>query len=156
MGCAMTDESEIPQFGTAMPGLIYGERPSAYGIAINAAGRVLVCRRSRGRILLPGGGLHEGESPHQALVREVAEETAHRVTDASVIGRARQYHSHRISKPPVNKFCHFYAVDVVHDPLILSEDDHQAVWLSPHDLVSSLTFESHRWALELHFRQRRA
>ena len=154
-GTAMNDDDAIPQFGTAMPGLIYGERPSAYGVAVNAAGRVLVCRRSRGRILLPGGGLHEGESPHQAMTREVAEETAHRVIEAAPIGRARQFHSHRISKPPVNKFCHFYAIDVVHDPLILSEDDHQAVWLSPHDLVSSLTFESHRWALEQHFRQRR-
>jgi len=154
-GTAMNDDSEIPQFGSAMPGLIYGERPSAYGVAVNAAGRVLVCRRSRGRILLPGGGLHAGESPHEAMVREVGEETAHRVLGASEIGRARQYHSHRISKPPVNKFCHFYAIDVAHDPLILSEDDHQAVWLSPHDLVSSLTSESHRWALERHFHHRR-
>lgn len=151
----MNETRDIPQFGTAMPGLIYGERPSAYGVAVNSAGRVLVCRRSRGRILLPGGGLHAGESPQEAMVREVAEETAHRVIDASPIGCARQYHSHRISKPPVNKFCHFFAIAVDHDPLILSEDDHQAVWLSPHDLISSLTFESHRWALERHFQQRR-
>ena len=151
----MTHDHPIPQFGTAMPGLLYGERPSAYGIAINAAGRVLVCRRSRGRILLPGGGLHPGESPHEAMVREVAEETSHRVLEASAIGCARQYHSHRISKPPVNKFCHFFAITVDHDPLIISEEDHQAVWLSPHDLVASLTFESHRWALERHFAQRR-
>ena len=154
-GSAMNDASDIPQFGTAMPGLFYGERSSAYGIAVNAAGRVLVCRRSRGHILLPGGGLHEGETPRQAVVREVGEETAHRVCDATPIGCARQYHSHRISKPPVNKFCHFFAIDVVHDPLLLSEDDHQAVWLSAHDLVASLTFESHRWALERHFASRR-
>ena len=89
------------------------------------------------------------------MVREVAEETAHRVVDAAPIGCARQYHSHRVSKPPVNKFCHFFAIGVAHDPLILSEDDHQAVWLSPHDLVSSLTFESHRWALERHFASKR-
>lgn len=68
----MNDASDIPQFGTAMPGLVYGERPSAYGVAVNAAGRVLVCRRSRGRILLPGGGLHAGESPRSTATGSTA------------------------------------------------------------------------------------
>lgn len=149
------NDDDIPQFGNAMPGLVYGERPSAYGIAVNPAGRVLVCRRSRGRILLPGGGLHDNETPHQAMVREVAEETGHRVLAASEFARARQFHSHRASKPPVNKLCHFYAIDVTHDPLLVSEEDHQAVWLSPHELIDTFTFESHRWALERHFRQLR-
>jgi len=149
-------DDDIPQFGTAMPGLVYDERPSAYGIAINSAGRVLVCRRSRGRILLPGGGMHEGETPEQALVREVAEETGHRVVAARHLGRARQFHSHRSSKPPVNKLCFFFTVEVAHDPLLLSEEDHQAVWLSAHELVPAMTFESHRWALERLFALERA
>lgn len=138
----------LPQFGTAMPGLSYDLRPSAYGVAVNAAGRVLVCRRSRGRILLPGGGLIGEETPEAAMVREVAEETGHRVTAAREIGRARQFHSQRSSKPPVNKLCHFFAIDVEHDPLLLSEEDHQAVWMSAHELMSIFTFESHRWAVE--------
>lgn len=149
------DEQTIPQFGTAMPGLSYELRPSAYGVAANAAGRVLVCRRTRGRILLPGGGLHDGEAPESALVREVAEETGHRVTAFREIGRALQFHSHRNSKPPVNKLCHFFAIDVEHDPLLLSEEDHQEVWLSAHELMATLTFESHRWALERLFDTRR-
>jgi len=143
----MTDET-IPQFGTAMPGLDHGERPSAYGVALNGAHRVLVCRRSRGRILLPGGGLHPGEDPQAAMEREVAEETGHRVTSALPLGFARQFHSQRLNKPPVNKLCHFFAIEVAHDPLILSEEDHQAVWMSAHELMGAFTFESHRWAVE--------
>lgn len=143
----MNDQT-IPQFGTAMPGIDYGERPSAYGVALNAANRVLVCRRSRGRILLPGGGLHPGESPRAAMEREVAEETGHRVVAAHPLVLARQFHSQRMSKPPVNKLCHFFVIDVDHDPLILSEEDHQAVWLSAHELMGAFTFESHRWAVE--------
>ena len=142
------DDETIPQFGTAMPGLDHGERPSAYGVALNAANRVLVCRRSRGRILLPGGGLHEGESPRQALEREVAEETGHRVIAAEPLGIARQFHSQRMNKPPVNKICHFFLVEVAHDPVLVSEEDHQEVWMSAHVLMDAFTFESHRWAVE--------
>ncbi len=141
-------ESAIPQFGIAIPGVDYSDRPSAYGLAMNVAGRVLVCRRSRGRIVLPGGGLFDGETAHQALLREVAEETAHRVSEARELCTARQYHSHRRSKPAVNKLCRFFAMTVAHDPLIFAEEDHQAVWLSAHELIPTLTFESHRWALE--------
>jgi 8-oxo-dGTP pyrophosphatase MutT (NUDIX family) len=146
---------DIPQFGTMMDGVRYAERPSVYGLAINAADRVLVCRRSRGRLMLPGGGVELGETTEAALAREVAEETGHRVTQATEICRARQFHSQRVRKPPVNKLCHFYAIEVEHDPAMLTEEDHQAIWLSAHELVATLTLDSHRYALERLFQARR-
>ena len=148
-------EDDIPQFGTGMPGLAYSDRPSAYGVAVNAAARVLVCRRTRGRLLLPGGGVERGESALDALRREVAEETGCRVVAASELCRARQFHSHRLAKPPVNKLCHFFAMEVEHDPAIPTERDHQAVWLSAHELAATLTFESHRYALQRYFERHR-
>lgn len=152
---AMSGE-EIPQFGSRMPGVRYGDRPSAYGIAINAADRVLACRRSRGRLLLPGGGVELGETTLAALHREVAEETGHRVLDAREICRARQFHGQRVRKPPVNKLCHFFAISVEHDPTMLTEEDHQPVWLGAQELMTTLTFESHRYALVRFFQARGA
>ena len=136
-----------PQFGRPAAGVVYGERPSAYGLAADGAGRILACRRSGGRVVLPGGGLAPGESPLEALAREVAEETGYRVRSACELCRARQYHTRRIGKPPANKLCRFYAVEVEHDPTLAREADHEPVWLSPAALLPALTFESHRWAL---------
>jgi 8-oxo-dGTP diphosphatase len=49
------------------------------GVAVLHAGRVLAARRSyppdaAGRWEFPGGKVHDGETPKQAIVREVAEE----------------------------------------------------------------------------------
>jgi 8-oxo-dGTP diphosphatase len=49
------------------------------GALYDASGRVLIAQRPPGKALagrweLPGGKLHEGESPYEALVRELREE----------------------------------------------------------------------------------
>jgi 8-oxo-dGTP pyrophosphatase MutT (NUDIX family) len=97
----------LPQFGTLVAGVDYVDRISVYGIAFDEAGRVLVCRRTMDRIVLPGGGVDGNESLDAALRREVAEETGFRVDHADLLCRALQYHSRRLRKPPANKLCHF-------------------------------------------------
>ncbi len=143
----MTD-LELPQFGQRVEGVDYLERPSVYGLARDMNGFILACRRTN-RTVLPGGGIDGNESLENALAREIAEETGHRITSASPLCRAWQYHTYRIDKPPANKLCHFFVVEVQHDPEILPEIDHLAVWSSPRALITALTFASHRWALEL-------
>lgn len=59
-------------------------RIAAYGLCADRAGAVLLVRLSGtaaepGRWLLPGGGVHQGEHPARAVVREIAEETGLRV-----------------------------------------------------------------------------
>lgn len=58
-------------------------QPAVAAVVINA-GRVLLVKRARpprkGRWALPGGSVHLGETLHQALTREVAEETGVTVT----------------------------------------------------------------------------
>jgi ADP-ribose pyrophosphatase YjhB (NUDIX family) len=55
-------------------------RVAAYALCIDQGGRILLCRMSptvvAGEVwTLPGGGLHFGESPENAVLRELGEET---------------------------------------------------------------------------------
>jgi 8-oxo-dGTP diphosphatase len=65
--------------------------PCAGGIVFDAAGRLLVIRRGRppgaGLWSVPGGKCQAGESPAQACVREVAEETGLTVAIERFAGR---------------------------------------------------------------------
>ena len=56
------------------------QRVAAYGVCIDRQGRLLLARAAaslslHGRWFLPGGGIQHGESPPEALRREIAEET---------------------------------------------------------------------------------
>ncbi|HWE68037.1 MAG TPA: NUDIX domain-containing protein [Acidimicrobiales bacterium] len=55
------------------------QRIAAYGVCVDAAGRLLLARAApsislRGRWFLPGGGVDHGESPADAVRREIQEE----------------------------------------------------------------------------------
>jgi len=49
-------------------------RPSAYGIVVRD-GKVLVSKQYGNKFDLPGGGIELGETPEQAAIREIKEET---------------------------------------------------------------------------------
>jgi ADP-ribose pyrophosphatase YjhB (NUDIX family) len=56
------------------------QRVAAYGVCVDADGRLLLARAApslslRGRWFLPGGGIDHGESPTEALRREIKEES---------------------------------------------------------------------------------
>ncbi len=55
-------------------------RVAAYALCVDEAGRILLCRMAASIIAgevwtLPGGGIHFGESPEVAVLRELDEET---------------------------------------------------------------------------------
>lgn len=58
-----------------------------FGVIFDERKRVLLChRRDYDLWNLPGGGLEAGESPHDALKREVFEETGLEVRSAKIVG----------------------------------------------------------------------
>jgi ADP-ribose pyrophosphatase YjhB (NUDIX family) len=55
-------------------------RVAAYALSVDEGGRILLCRMAPSIIAgevwtLPGGGLHFGEAPEIAVIRELGEET---------------------------------------------------------------------------------
>lgn len=92
------------------------QRVSAYALICND-GKILLCRISKelprwqGSWTLPGGGLNFGESPEEAVIREVEEETGLRVATRRIaeidsfreISEMEDFHGIRI----------IYFVDVV-------------------------------------------
>jgi 8-oxo-dGTP diphosphatase len=50
------------------------EQSGAYAVILDEQGRVLTVRAANGRCYLPGGRVEPGETPRQALVREIGEE----------------------------------------------------------------------------------
>lgn len=46
----------------------------AYGVVMDGDGRVLVVKAGNGRSYLPGGRIERGETPAEALAREIGEE----------------------------------------------------------------------------------
>ncbi len=56
------------------------------GVIHNAAGEVLIQKRVDGAFSLPGGAIDPGETPAQAVVREVYEETGLQVRPTHILG----------------------------------------------------------------------
>ena len=66
----------------------FDTRVAAYGVITDGTKLLLVHFDDgvRGRWTLPGGGLHLGESPQEAAIREIYEETGHHVELGALLG----------------------------------------------------------------------
>jgi 8-oxo-dGTP pyrophosphatase MutT (NUDIX family) len=58
-------------------------RVSTKAIIKDEVGNILLLQETDGQWDLPGGGLDQGEKPHDAVAREVAEETGYSITSTS-------------------------------------------------------------------------
>lgn len=74
------------------PDITYTLRPGAYAILPHGDGVLLTHQdRPEPELQLPGGGIDPGESPLQALHREVFEETGWRIAQPRRLGAYRRF-----------------------------------------------------------------
>ena len=124
----------------------YPDRPFlAVSAAIIRDGRVLVARRARGSALgiwtMPGGVVEAGETLIEALVREIAEETAMIVEPVALAGHREvvvRDDDQRVSR-------HFvimcFATRWISGEPQLNEELAEARWLKPEELAGLKTTE---------------
>ncbi|WP_373355456.1 NUDIX hydrolase [Pseudoroseicyclus sp. CXY001] len=113
-------------------GQSYRARPGAYAVLPRGGSLLLTWQGgSENAFLLPGGGIDPGESPLQALHREVMEETGWRIAGARKIGAFRRF----VFMPDygwwAEKICHIYLARPVLRLGPPSEPEHEAVWMDP-------------------------
>lgn len=140
----------MKQFGEKKPGPEYRPRPSAFGIALDDKGHVLVCDTPKGRVF-PGGGLDPGETHEVALVREFLEETGMEIENLGFLAEAGQYVT--VGGDIWNKRCKFYRVHVTRVAGPPIETDHEPKWIPREEAARTLTEEASRWALSLRKRE---
>lgn len=126
-----------------LPGKPYRDRPGAYGILVGSDGMLLLVEQE-GELQLPGGGIDPGESPLQALHREVREETGWRIAEPVRFASFQRFSylpDYRYWARKVQAIYLARAVRELHAPL---EPGHVACWLAPSDASRKLDVEGDR------------
>ena len=126
----------------------YTWRPGAYAILPYKGGLLATYQGGRNQeYQLPGGGLDPGESPLQALHREVFEETGWCITQPQVFFRFKVFSFMPDYDLWAEKVCTIYVAHPVYRKSAPSEPDHHPVIL-PIDLaLSRLASEGDRQAV---------
>ncbi len=120
----------IRRVGEAVrPGVRYRRRMGAYAVLVRE-GRVLLTYQEEPlpEFQLPGGGLDPGESPVQALHREVFEETGWRISTPKRLGTFRRYTYMPEYDLWAEKLCLVYLARPVMCLGAPTEPGHEAVW----------------------------
>jgi ADP-ribose pyrophosphatase YjhB (NUDIX family) len=127
-------------------GRSYPTRPYlAVSAAIIRDGKVLIVRRARppayGVFTLPGGGVEAGESLHEAIMREVMEETALTIAPLGLAG----YREAIVRDADGKVERHFvilpFAARFIAGEVALNEELAEARWLVPSELAGLKTTE---------------
>ena len=104
----------------------------AYALIHDSEDRVLLVRAANGRFYLPGGRIEPGETPEQALAREIEEECGWAVRVAEPLGEAFQ----PIFEGSVMLRAAYWRaeiLDVAHE-----EPEHQLLWTPRAEAASRL------------------
>ena len=144
------------KFGTPEPGVAYQPRPTAFGLAFDAQGRLACVEVDRGEgpyLDLPGGALDGDESESEALAREFGEETGLRVRAVARIAEASQLFRKTDGHPVDNQAGFWIAEVLAAEPGLKCEDDHALVWIRPEEALRRLRHEAHAWAVAVWLRR---
>jgi 8-oxo-dGTP diphosphatase len=113
-------------------GVRYTRRIGAYAI-LPRMGALLLTHQDEPKpeVQLPGGGVDPGESPLQALHREVFEETGWRIARPRRLGAFRRFAYMPEYDLWAEKLCLIYAAHPVRQLGPPTEPGHSALWAAP-------------------------
>lgn len=127
----------------------YRARPGAYAILPLGTHFLVTAQMTPiPDIQLPGGGIDPGESPVQALHREVLEEIGWRIAAPRRLGAFRRF----VFMPEYDlwaeKICHVFAARPVRQIAQPVEEDHETLLLGPREAVEALGNDGDRLFLQ--------
>jgi 8-oxo-dGTP diphosphatase len=127
-------------------GRSYPDRPHlAVSAAIIRDGKVLIVRRARppakGLFTLPGGGVEAGETLHDALIREVREETGLAVEPLTLVGHREVIARDSSGRAERHFVILAFAARWLAGKITLNEELAEAHWLEPGELAGLATTE---------------
>lgn len=140
----------VPQFGERRADRTYADRPAAFGI-LERGGKIALVHivKADGASWhdLPGGGVDEGETPEQGVVREFGEEAGLSVSVREPLAMADQFFLNTDGHAWNNRGS-FFVLDLqAEQPSLKVEDDHTLVWMEPQAAIRTLRHDSHAWAV---------
>ncbi|WP_238366387.1 NUDIX hydrolase [Mesobacterium pallidum] len=132
--------SSIRRFGdTPIAGKRYVHRPGAYALLPRGDQLLVTLQTAPGpELQLPGGGIDPGESPVQAIHREVMEETGWRVTGLRRLGVFRRFTWMEDYDIWAEKLCHIYLATPVRQVAEPAEPAHVTLWVHPAEAAENL------------------
>ena len=141
------------RFGTTPdPQRRYRRRPGAYAILPCKSGILATYQGGLNQeYQLPGGGVDPGESPLQALHREVFEETGWCITQPRMFFRFKVFSFMEDYDLWAEKICTIYAARPVYRKSAPSEPDHHSVILPIDAALSHLASDGDRQAVAQFF-----
>jgi 8-oxo-dGTP diphosphatase len=132
-------------FGEKLDGISYVAREGTYGVVFNDMGQVAVVKNPFG-YFLPGGGIEEGESLEECLIREFIEETGYSINIKNFIGKASKYYFSEAFNHYRHPIGFFYVVDLEQRVTDSIEKDHELLWMDPFESANFL-HEHQVWAI---------
>jgi 8-oxo-dGTP diphosphatase len=141
-----TEWDDVPLFGSQPADMRAVVRPSAYGLVVNGAARIAIVRTPLG-LYLPGGGMEQGESPIETVVREVWEECGLEAQVGGWIARAVDIVYSPSDRTHFEKRSTFVDARCSERRAAGQEPDHALEWVTPEEALDSLAHPSHRWAV---------
>ena len=136
----------IPRFGEPpRKDVKYTLRPGAYAILPRGRHVLLTVQLDlEWDVQLPGGGIDPGESPLQALPREVLEETGWRVTAPTRLGVFQRFVFMEDYDLWAQKICTVYVAHPVRQIAEPTEAGHRSFWVGFDEAVHELGNEGDR------------
>jgi 8-oxo-dGTP diphosphatase len=121
---------------------------SIYGFCLNKDKKVVLTRdKGEIRFTLPGGGVKNGETAKQALIREFKEELGCDIYITNYIGQASMYYFSDVFNHYRHPVGFFFIVEIIAQKNVKAiEEDQTLLWMNPKDCIKHM-LKHQAWAV---------